>query len=233
MTYWSQLQRTVNNRGPAPLITWIGDLGRIELSAVTFANAVSKAGNFIVDGLELDEDSSISVELGNHWQSPVWLAAALATGIPLQEEADVLFSDIDCAKLWNRSKDSLIVVSRDPFGMPSKDVPVGFVNGSAEVRTYGDYFAPSWINELDVIVSGEGFNWDALVGHARAQQIANSISDGDTIAVTGSGDFLNRVVFTVVLPVVAGVSVVLIDQENPDLDAIKKQEKFAQVITLA
>lgn len=233
MTYWSHLQRTVKDRGPAPLVTWLGELGRIELSAVTFANAVSKAGNFLVDGLELDEESTINVELGNHWQSPVWIASALAAGIRLRNDADLLFSDVECAKTWTGSQESLVVVSRDPFGMPSKDVPAGFVNGSAEVRTFGDYFAPSWTNELDVIVADEGFSWDALVGHARAQQIANSIADGDCIAVVGTGDLLSRTVFTVVLPVIAGLSVVLVDQKNPDFDAIKKQEKFEQVITFA
>ena len=232
MTYWTELQRTVKERGPAPLVTWLGELGRIELSAVTFANAVSKAGNFIIDGLELDEDSSIDVELGNHWQSPVWIAAALATGIPLQKDAEVLFSDSERAKSWSGSQDSLVAISRDPFGMPSKDVPEGFVNGSAEVRNFGDYFAPSWINELDVITTDKGFTWDALVGHARAQQITNSISDGDCIAVVGSGDLLTQTVFTVVLPVIAGLSVVLIDQATPDLEAIRKQEKIAKIIDL-
>jgi uncharacterized protein (TIGR03089 family) len=233
MTYWSNLQRTVKDRGPAPLVTWLGELGRIELSAVTFANAVSKAGNFIIDGLELDEDSSIAVELGNHWQSPVWLGAALATGIPLKQDADILFSHADRANTWSASKDSLVVISQDPFGMPSKDVPEGFVNGSAEVRTFGDYFAPSWTNELDVLVAQESFTWDALVGHARALQIANSITDGTCIAISGTGDLVSRVVFTVVLPVIAGLSVVLIDQPSADMDAIKKQEKIDQIITFA
>jgi hypothetical protein len=35
------------------------------------------------------------------------------------------------------------------------------------------------------------------------------------------------------LPVVNGNSVVLIDQANPDFDAIKKQEKLEQIVTLA
>jgi uncharacterized protein (TIGR03089 family) len=232
MTYWDQIQKAVQRSGPAPLVTWVSEFGRIELSTVTFANAVSKAGNFIVDGLELDEDSSIAVDLGNHWQSPVWLAAALATGIPLKENAGVTFSDIESAKSWQGSNDALVVMSRDPFGMPNKDVPPEFVNGSAEVRTYGDYFAPRWVNDLDVLITeNENFTWDALVGHSRALQIKFGISDGDCIGILVPGDLLTRVALTVVLPVIAGVSVVLVDQPNPDLDAITKQEKINRIIT--
>ena len=231
MTYWDQLQKAVRERGPAPLVTWVSDFGRIDLSTVTFANAVSKAGNFLVDGLELDEDSSIAVELGNHWQSPVWLGAALATGIQLKPDADVMFSDADCAKSWHGSKDALVVISRDPFGMPAKDLPDGFVNGSAEVRTYGDFFAPRWINEQEVLkTETENFTWDALTGHARALQIKFGITDGDCIGFLDPSDLLNRVALTVVLPMIAGVSAVLVDQHNPDLAAITKQEKINRII---
>jgi hypothetical protein len=65
--YFELLQQVVKTRGPLPLVTWVSDLGRIELSTVTFANAVSKASNFLIDGLELDEDGSIAVELDNHF----------------------------------------------------------------------------------------------------------------------------------------------------------------------
>jgi hypothetical protein len=69
--YFQSLQTCVKDRGPAPLVTWLSDVGRIELSATTFNNAVSKASNFLIDGLEIEEDSSLSVDLGNHWQAPV------------------------------------------------------------------------------------------------------------------------------------------------------------------
>ncbi|MEI6109309.1 MAG: TIGR03089 family protein [Actinomycetes bacterium] len=230
--YFELLKRAAIMRGGDPVITWVSDAGRIELSNTTFLNSVSKAANFLVDGLELDEESSIEVELGNHWQNPVWLGAALASGVQLKTQGDILFSDLECATSWQGPKESLVVVSRDPFGMPSKDVPDGFVNGSAEVRTYGDYFAPRWSNELDVLIEGtESFNWDELVGHTRALQINYEISDGDCIGLLVPGDLLNRVSLTVVLPAIAGVSVVLIDQPNPDLTAITKQEKVNRIIS--
>jgi hypothetical protein len=44
---------------------------------------------------------------------------------------------------------------------------------------------------------------------------------------------ITTIAFQVVLPVAFGFSVVLIDQENPDLDAIKKQEKLEQIVLLS
>ena len=43
---------------------------------------------------------------------------------------------------------------------------------------------------------------------------------------------ITTIAFQVVLPVAFGHSVVLIDQANPDLDAIKKQEKLEQIVLL-
>ena len=94
--FYKKLTEASAKRGPMPLVTWISDAGRIELSNVTFANAVSKASNFLIDGLELDEESSIAVELGNHWQSPVWLGTGLATGIKVTDQN----SAITVLELW-------------------------------------------------------------------------------------------------------------------------------------
>ena len=62
MSYWDFVKTEVRDRGPDPIVTWISNSSRIELSTITFANAMSKASNFLLDGLELDESSSISVK---------------------------------------------------------------------------------------------------------------------------------------------------------------------------
>ena len=234
---FAELQKCVRGRGPSPIVTWLSDFGRIELSATTFNNAISKASNFLVDGLELDEDATVNVALGNHWQSPVWLGTALTTGLTVTELDPVITFGTNAAALtWPGSPEDFVVVSRDPFGMPDKEIPAGFVNGSAEVRNFGDYFSPAWPVASDhaAIAGGSGeITWEQLV--ARALELADQygIKSGQSYGLHGTSDLATLATLQVVLPVVNENSVVLIDQANPDFDAIKKQEKLEQIVTLA
>jgi uncharacterized protein (TIGR03089 family) len=235
--FYSNLNATSAKRGPMPVITWISDVGRIELSNVTFANAVSKASNFLIDGLELTEDSSISVDLGNHWQSPVWLGTGLATGVKVTDQSSAIrFGTLAAAQVWTGDTEEFVVVSQDPFGMPEKDVPAGFVNGSAEVRNFGDYFSPAWPTGSDAIVlamGGNEFTWEQLVAHALELASEHGIKSEQNYGLQGASDLLTKTAMQVVLPIINQNSVVLIDQDNPDFDAIKKQEKLDQIVLLS
>ena len=233
---FKELQKCVRDRGPAPIVTWVSDIGRIELSAITFNNAISKASNFLVDGLELEEDATVSVSLGNHWQSAVWLGTALTTGLTItDQDPAITFGDKFQSQIWEGSPDEFVVVSRDPFGMPDKEIPAGFVNGSAEVRNFGDFFSPRWSISPDhnavAIGSGE-LTWTQLVQRAQELADAHELKSGQSYGQHGTSDLVTTIAFQVVLPVVFGHSVVLIDQANPDLDAIKKQEKLEQIVLL-
>ena len=233
---FAELQKCVRGRGPSPIVTWLSDIGRIELSAITFNNAISKASNFLVDGLELEEDATVSISLGNHWQSPVWLSTALTTGLTIVDiDPAMTFGTNNAAQTWQGSPDEFVVVSRDPFGMPDKDIPAGFINGSAEVRNFGDFFSPSWPVASDhnsvAIASGE-FTWAQLMQRAQELADAHSLVSGQSYGLHGSSNLITTIAFQVVLPVAFGHSVVLIDQANPDLDVIKKQEKLEQIVQL-
>jgi len=233
---FADLQKCVRGRGPSPIVTWLSDIGRIELSAITFNNAISKASNFLVDGLELEEDATVSISLGNHWQSPVWFGTALATGLTIVEnDPAITFGTNAVAQAWQGSPEEFVVVSRDPFGMPEKDIPAGFINGSAEVRNFGDFFSPRWPvapeHNAIAIDSGE-FTWSQLMQRAQELADAYSLVSGQSYGLHGSSDLITTIAFQVVLPVAFGHSVVLIDQANPDLDAIKKQEKLEQIVLL-
>jgi hypothetical protein len=119
--------------------------------------------------------------------------------------------------------------------MPDKEIPAGFVNGSAEVRNFGDFFSPRWSISPDhnavVIGSGE-LTWTQLVQRAQELADAHELKSGQSYGQHGTSDLVTTIAFQVVLPVVFGHSVVLIDQANPDLDAIKKQEKLEQIVLL-
>ena len=223
----------MRDRGPAPIITWISSAGRIELSTVTFANAVSKAGNFLVDGLELEERSKLNVNLGNHWQSPVWIATSLCVGIELNDQAPILISHSDAITTWTGAIDQLIVVSRDPFGMPEKDLPAGYINGSAEVRNFGDYFSPSWENLGAVLTFEEiSYSWAELVAMADSQRKQDGIEPGTRVGVARNFNLLQAVIYQVVMPISFGISLVLIDQVDPEIIKIAEQEKIAKFVSL-
>jgi uncharacterized protein (TIGR03089 family) len=236
MDFFNTLKKAVADSGPKPVVTWLGEAGRIELSTVTFANAVSKASNFLIDGLELDEDSSIAVELGNHWQSPVWFGAAFATGITITNQSPTItFGTAARAAVWTDSPESFVLISQDPFGMPDKNVDPKFVNGSAEVRNFGDYFSPAWPlppESFVVRATDRALTWDEL--KAVAQQVATShdLQSGKSYGFCGNADPLKLISLQVVLPIAFGSAVVLIEQTNADFDDIKKQEKLDQIVEL-
>jgi uncharacterized protein (TIGR03089 family) len=231
-----ELQKCVRGRGPSPIVTWLSDVGRIELSATTFNNAISKASNFLVDGLELEEDATVSISLGNHWQSPVWLGTALTIGLTIVEsDPAITFGTNAAAQTWQGSPESFVVVSRDPFGMPEKDIPNSFINGSAEVRNFGDFFSPSWPvspQHNAIAIDSVELTWAQLM--QRAQELADShgLKTGQSYGLHGPSDLISKIAFQVVLPVAFGHSVVLIDQANPDFDAIKSQEKLEHILQL-
>lgn len=233
---FAELQKCVRGRGPSPIVTWLSDLGRIELSAVTFNNAISKASNFLVDGLELEEDATVNVMLGNHWQSPVWLGTALTTGLTItDQDPRITFGTNAAAQTWQGSSDEFVVVSRDPFGMPDKEIPSGFVNGSAEVRNFGDFFSPSWpvaSEHIAIAVGSDELTWHQLVARTLELAEKHGINSDQSYGLHGTSDLVTMAALQVVLPVVNGNSVVLIDQANPDFDAIKKQEKLEQIVML-
>jgi uncharacterized protein (TIGR03089 family) len=231
MSYWQNLQAILKTSGPKPIYTWVSDSGRIELSVVTFANAVSKASNFISEGLELDPGTRVNVALGNHWQSPVWAAAAFSTNLQLvTQESEVTFGSIENEATKSTGGAQFVVVSKDPFGMPEKQIPEGAINGSLEVRSYGDYFAPDEVMPAgtEVFTNGEnGYTWEQLSELAKELSSSQGLNSGSRFGIFGTPDELTSLLLQVVLPVQEGHSVVLIDQMDPDFEAVTSQEKLS------
>jgi uncharacterized protein (TIGR03089 family) len=231
MSYWQNLQAKLKTSGPKPIYTWVSDNGRIELSVVTFANAVSKASNFISEGLELDPGTRVKVALGNHWQSPVWAAAAFSTNLQLvTQESEVTFGSIENEATKSTGGAQFVVVSKDPFGMPEKQIPEGAINGSLEVRSYGDYFAPVEVMPADteVFTNWEnGYTWEQLSELAKELASSQGLNPGSRFGIFGTPDELTSLLLQVVLPVQEDHSVVLIDQMDPDFEAVTSQEKLS------
>ena len=237
-TLWQAMMSSAQKRGPQPCITWHGQLGRIELSVTTYVNAVSKAANFLVEGLMLDDSSSVRVDLGTHWQSPVWLGALLVAGIQVTDSsiADVTIASKDWCADWGDDPEKLVIVTRDPFGMPDRDVDEKFVNASAQVRMFGDHFAPSWpidLEDVAVVSGGKTHAWEQL--DACADQIAAefAVDPGSRFAIDGQGSLVQRLALQVLLPLQRSCSVVLIDEQFAgDVFSVLKDERASQRVSL-
>ena len=238
-TLWQVMMSNAQKRGPAPCVTWHGDLGRIELSVTTYVNALSKAGNFLVEGLMLDESSSVRVELGTHWQSSVWLGALMVTGIQVTDApaADVTIATKDWCESWDEDPEKLVVVTRDPFGMPDRDLDEKYVNGSAQVRMFGDYFSPSWpVDAQDLAIKSTevSHTWEQLTELGNRIGSQYDISDGARYGIQGLGSLEEHIALQVLLPLQHNCSTVLIDTDfKGDELSLVQDEQISQIIRLS
>lgn len=135
--FWDSLRSAVAADPSAPVVTWLGMEGRVELSGRTWQAAVVKAANLLGSELDVSQGSRVMVDVGNHWQSCVWSAAVLVCGGTLVDNA----VDVSVVAVGSSGPGQVAVVSLDPFGMPPRDVPAGVLNASAEVRAMPDQLA--------------------------------------------------------------------------------------------
>lgn len=222
---WTQLSRALSAQGPTPVVTWLSPVGRIELSGKTLLNAVSKAGNYLVDGCGFDNQAPIRVELGNHWQAPVWTLAALVSGVGISDKSDQVFCFSDSEISGNK-----FVVSRDPFGMPEKNLEDGIENVSLEVRSHGDYFAPSFeLGECAVFINGQCLSSQDLIAQADALVSEQKVSG--RFGLVASEVSVEKAIWQSIVPALTGNGVVLLDGVDPNSSAVTA-EKVTQIISL-
>lgn len=213
---WNVVSNNLRKVGPKPAISWVSEKGRIELSGTTFLNAISKAGNYLIDGCGFDDSSSINVQLGNHWQAPVWKIAALVSGINLNQNSQNFFT-FSQTKISGKK----YVVSPDPFGIPANDLPLDVENVSLEVRSHGDYFSPTY--ELENNVKNHYLDLARrLISEFEITGPYGLICNGETEVALG---------LQALVPALTQIPVVLIDGLSTD-DAVVKGEKLTKIISL-
>ncbi len=213
---WNEVSNNLRKVGPKPVISWVSDKGRVELSGTTFLNAISKAGNYLIDGCGFDDSSSINVQLGNHWQAPVWKIAALVSGINLNQNSQNVFTFSQ-----KNISGKKYIVSQDPFGMPAKGLPLDVENVSLEVRSYGDTFSPTYELENEV----KNYYLDLA---------SKSISEFEITGPYGlfcNGEPYQALGLQALVPALTQNPVVLIDGLFVE-DAIVKGEKLTKIISL-
>lgn len=225
---WQYISAACQSHGSSPMFTWLGSAGRIELSGTTFHNAVSKAGNFLADGLEVEPEQEVFVDLGNHWQAPVWKAAVLAIGAVVSDSPGAI-NIVDPAGV-DHATQTIAVVSLDPFGMPAKDLPSHVINVSAEVRGFGDYFSPRTPTTAATQLTSWGVNVQQAQDVVERTISNRGVLGGETLALENLNDPRSLFMWQCLVPILNQNPLVLLDKEY-DPSQVAEQEHVSQFIT--
>lgn len=212
---WNLIATSARAAGPSPMYTWVSDAGRIELSGITFLNGVSKAANMLRDGLDIEAGDDVYIDLGNHWQSPVWFAAGLSVQARLVTNPQKALAVVTTVALDDVADSrNIVVISRDPFGMPEKNLDGRVINGSQEVRGFGDIFSPMGsYADSDVLFNDSIADMTLTEFTIRANQLIaqHGIAHGSRIAIREPSNLMTRALWQVVVPAMTRCSVVLLD----------------------
>jgi uncharacterized protein (TIGR03089 family) len=241
-----------------PLVTFYDDATgeRIELSVKTFANWVAKTANLLVDGLDAEPGDRVALALPPHWQSAVWLMACWSAGlaaVPVTGSAEGPPRDDGPSTLVGVRAD-IVVVSEDllpevpadagarevvgmslhSLGAPLAAAPPGVVDYAAEIRTYGDDFAPyAPINPNDpaLIVAKDTFTAADLVRRGHDAAVTWDLSAGARILTDLPLITLEGVLVTLLVPLSANGSVII--QRNLDKVALDRRLSLEHVTDVA
>ncbi|MCW2913622.1 MAG: hypothetical protein JWN52_1690, partial [Actinomycetia bacterium] len=196
------LRRVVAAEPSRPLVTFYDDAAgeRIELSAKTFDNWVAKTANLLVDGLDAEPGERVALALPPHWQTAVWLFACWSVGLVVEptpepiEPEDLAGTAASGAEIVVVAGAGLTVeapaardivgLSLHAMGAPLQDCPPGVIDYAAEVRSYGDRFAPYSPVDPDaptLIVDDLVDDLTAAEGTLRANVIKNTYSGSELV----------------------------------------------------
>jgi uncharacterized protein (TIGR03089 family) len=222
-----------------PRVTWYGpNAERVEFSAKTLNNWVSKTSNLLIDELDVGPRSRLGIALPGHWRSVVWLLAAWSVGAhavvlhsPTGANAvdpaagagpavllDVLVTDRPTSPPPGTEESLLVVVTLPALAIRFMgDVPNGAVDAAAEIRLQPDAFVvtarPS-PNDPAFTADGPALPYGELLEAARSAKHPDGVR-----LLTGAGP--ERAIETYLAALVVGGSVVL----HHDLAALSPAER--------
>ncbi|WP_242889320.1 TIGR03089 family protein [Actinomadura litoris] len=149
-----------------PFATFYDDASgeRVELSARTFDNWVSKTANFLVDGLGAEPGTRVVLALPPHWQTAVWLTACWSAGLVAEPvdpaavngesaepgdasapyilaAAEEVLDDVLTGGAYGDAEE-IVGLSLHALGGPLTACPSGVTDYALEVRAHGDRFVP-------------------------------------------------------------------------------------------
>jgi uncharacterized protein (TIGR03089 family) len=225
-----------------PRVTWYGpDHERVEFSAKTLNNWVSKTANLLVDELDVGPGSRLGLALPGHWRTVVWLLAGWSVGahtivlpsVPAlhgPDEAvaptvavDVLVTDRPSSPPPGTIESLLVVVALPALATRFLgDVPSGAIDAAAEVRLQPDVFV---VGERPAGTDPAFTAGDRTVPHADLMSSAQAVEfpeapgSGAVRLLTGAGP--ERAIETYLAALAGGGSVVL----HHDLAGLTEAER--------
>lgn len=197
------LRHLLDNDPSSPRLTvYNEDTGaRLDFSAQTLDNWTAKVGNMLLEELDLEEDSTITIDLPVGWQAAAIVLGALAAGVDTrfgQEDADAVFTSPERAEQHDGEGD-LVLVTDDPFGRgvveTGGELPRGAIDFGPTVRFYGDQFfeptrsLPEIVGDSDLAARTRvlGTGWSDREGFRR-QVLEPLAVGGSTVIVAGMVD---------------------------------------------
>lgn len=206
---------------------------RMDFSGQTLENWVAKIANFLLEELDLNEQTPILIDLPAGWQPCVLALGALAAGVPwtlapaetaADSDADIAAvflspEAIDSPALQDALADSsadLVAVTTDAFGRgvveTGGELAPGIIDFGPTVRFYGDHYSAPTPSLADAV---SALGADLLPDAAPQRVLCTGWANTSEFAAS------------VLAPLAAGGSVVVVrGMVTPDrLDDIARSEK--------
>lgn len=192
----------------SPFLTYYDDATglRIELSATTLDNWVSKTANLLVDGEGLGTGDRAAISGPPHWLHAAIALGAWTAGLSIGDSGDVAFAA-------EAGPDGAYLFSPDSLTGSVSD-GLDFVS---EVRVYGDHFAPaSPVGPSDPATAE--LSHSALVEAAGARAAAFELKSGARVLMAVNDD--TPLVEWLLAPLAVGGSIVVV--RNADDERVEK-----------
>ena len=230
-------------RSPAtPLVTYYDDATgeRVELSATTVANWVSKTANLLQEEFDVGPGSSVAVALPVHWQTAAVLLAVWSCGATVLDtaaeddgrldDADVVLAAQDrLAPLEELGHPELLGLSLHPLGMGMTGYAGPARDFALEVRGRADVFSP-WSaprpDDPGLALGGLTVSLAGLVETAAELAARLGLVEGDRVLVDARTAAEAGPAAWLLAPLAAGASVVLVT--SPDAAAPETQARRAR-----
>ena len=176
---------------------------RLDFSAQTLDNWASKVGNMLLEELDLEEGSTILIDLPVSWQAATIVLGALAAGVDWRvgadaDGADVVFTSPEqFADHQGREGVDVVLVTDDPFGRgvveSGDELPAGAIDFGPTVRFYGDQFFHPAPALPDVVTATGGPDRVLSTGWHDAASLQSAVLEplaagGSAVVVAGMVD---------------------------------------------
>jgi uncharacterized protein (TIGR03089 family) len=216
-------------RDPAgPLFTHYDDRTgeRVELSATTLANWVSKTANLLTDGAGLGPGDRAAVLLPPHWQGAAIMLGCWAAGLSIAlgdaagaapGQADVTFAAADRAdEALGTGAADVYLLSLLPLGRRLPSVPAGTLDYAAEVPGFGDHFPGGRVTgATPALVGAVEVDQGGMLAAAAARATELGLRAGDRLLVVDADGHRPRPLDWLLAPLAVGASVVLVREPDP------------------